>query len=160
MARCSEIGGIAVGLDPAVVALLAAGIPASVAAGTFAASHIISGVSARRRRRLDAIALVLDALEAVPGRLRQPWIVRRWQSPELPIAYAVMRLVLVLARRDRILWEWLAVRTQELSDSSPVEQVRRSAEMTGMLIAFIRAPRRVRTLLRDSEGRGVWKRIE
>jgi hypothetical protein len=147
-------------MDPATVALLAAGIPAAVAAGTFAATHIIAAVSARRRRQVDAIALVMDALEAIPNEARLPRIIRFWRSPELPVAYAGMRLVSVLPKRDRILWEWLAVQTQELSEASRIAQVTKAAEMTGMLVAYIRSARRVRRVLKALESRGAWQRIK
>ncbi len=132
-------------MEPAVVALLAAGIPAFVAAATFATTTIIGAVSSKRRARIDALAVVLDALEAVTTKVATPRVLAVWRKPELHVLYAVMRLAAILPKRDRIVWQWLSLRSEELAQAQGLKRVEIASEMEGVVISFISAPTKTRT---------------
>lgn len=144
-------------MDPAVVALLAAGIPATVAAGTFVTTQILSVVLSGKRRRLEGLVGLLDVLEEVPNRLTQPRGVGVVVAPELSVLYKATRLVAVLPKRELILWEWLAVRVPELARVQPMERVELAGEISAVVITFIRDPRKARDLLGKLRSRGKWQ---
>lgn len=131
-------------MEPWVVALLAAGIPALVAAVTFVVGEILKTSRENADRRAVALARVFDALERVPIVETRPRIFRRWLLPDIEIVSAVTRLYDVLPRHDRHVILWLAAMGQELSLSGPDRRVVIAAEMQSRLIVWRKDPRKAR----------------
>lgn len=131
-------------MDSAVVALVAAGIPATVAAGTFAATQMIVLVSSRTTRRTEALLSVLDALERVPRHLVKPWILRVYSAPDIEIAMRATRLVAVLPRADRHFWVYLAAKAEELSRARGTARVEIAAVMSAQILLYLKSPKMVR----------------
>lgn len=136
-------------MDPAAVALLAAGIPALVAASTFTGTHILAARRGTRDKSVGGLLLVADALEAVSVNLTRPAAVAVFRRTDLPLVFACTRLVLVLPKRDRIVWQWMILRAEEVANTKGIARVEIAAEMQGIVFAYISSRRTTCRHLRE-----------
>jgi len=144
-------------MDDGAIALLAAGIPAAVAAITFAATQVIAVIGAARERKMAALSRLLESLESIPRFLMRPWIGRLWRSPIIDVASSGLRLITVLPRRDRILLDYVTAQIMQMVNSSdPAQQTRLSGEMTAVILLHVRNSRSARHHLRRTLERGDW----
>jgi hypothetical protein len=124
-------------MDSNAVALLAAGIPAAVAAVTFAITQWVTFRTASRNRVNESLATVMSSLEKVPLHLAKPRLLRLWSEPDLEIAFSVTRLMVVIPHRDRVLWQRLSVQAVELAHAKGDDRVRISGQMTSNIVLYL-----------------------
>jgi hypothetical protein len=131
-------------MNSSVLAIIVAGIPAAVAAVTFAVAQTSLAGARIRASRTNAVLDLLEALESVTSHLVRPWIVRIHTMPDLKVAYRAVRLVAYLPRRDRYLVDWLAKKCEELGVARGDDRAVIAAEMNGVMLVYLANPRRLR----------------
>lgn len=134
-------------MDKTSLALVAAGLPALIAALTFTGGTIFGVVSKTRQARVDAVMKLFDALDGVPAKAAAPRIASLWLRPELTASTAANRLMIVLPKRDQILWEWARYRITEMVDRTGLVEVEASAAIQGLLSIWLVDRRRARRLI-------------
>lgn len=133
-------------MDPAAVALLAAGIPALVAALTFATTQIIRLVSERRSRRREALLALLGALEELTPKTTTGGPSHDEALVILKIMNAAGRLIIVLPKRDYTLWEWAQVSVNDMLGGTGESRTTIAGTVVARIMLYLRSPRLVRRM--------------
>ena len=136
-------------LTPVVAAILSAGIPALVAAATFAYTQLSGRSEARRSAQYEAFMKVFGELERVGHNLTRPAIVAKYTKPDLALANAVSRLALHLPKRDYSLWMLLMGLTLDLGQAHDIDRVKIASQMQGTIVSHLTNPRETRKRVPD-----------
>ncbi|MGN6127342.1 MAG: hypothetical protein ACTHON_12295 [Humibacter sp.] len=112
-------------MDPTVVALLAAGIPAMVAAGTFVAGEVLKARRARREEFANAVGELVEVLVRLLVIEDRPLIVWRWQvtGSIARVSAAATSFLAVVGKRDRVFAFWVVESTQSLVEGDRFSRV-------------------------------------
>ncbi|RXZ72796.1 hypothetical protein ESP51_03085 [Agromyces albus] len=135
-------------MEPWVVALLAAGIPAFAAALTYAISEWLRARRASSDRRAAVFARLETGLERVAIVETMPRLLRRWKRPDVAIVQATTSLFEVLPRREWVLVYWLAEEAYRLTVARGFEERAQIAtRMSSTILAWRMRRRRMRERL-------------
>lgn len=131
------------------MALLAAGIPAGFAAITFTSGQIISVVSIRRRRRINAIIHLIEALDRILMKEGSPLLFRIWATPELQVVTLIMRLIITTPKRDFVIWNWLLENAKVMINSKGDARMELYGEIQAVLALWCRNRRKTRKYVQE-----------
>lgn len=120
------------------MALLAAGIPAFIAAITFTSGQVIGMVSTRRRRRVNAIIRLIEALDLILEKEGSPLLFRIWATPELQVVALVTRLIITTPKRDYVIWDWVFEHTKVMIASKGNKRMEHYGEIQAVLALWCR----------------------
>lgn len=126
--------------------VLAAGIPALIAALTFAVGEVIKA----RGRRDEWIARVVGefaaALDRVSVHQARPWWVRAYPSLHVYLdpASSAVELVAAVRRRDRKVALWFLRSTNDLVESDRFDRVRAASQLSARLRLWQADPKLMR----------------
>jgi hypothetical protein len=133
-------------MDGAVVALLVAGIPAAVAAATFAVAEALKVRASRDERIESAVAELAAALGAVAAIEDLPRLVRRYRlTPAVVrISTASTTLLGVVRRRDRWFAYWVIWKSGVMIEGDQSSRVEVCAFLMAQLQVWRMSPHRER----------------
>lgn len=137
-------------MDGAVVALLVAGIPAAVAAATFAVGEALKIRASKDERIESAVAELAGALGAMAAIEDLPWLLRRYRlTPAvIRISTACTRLLGVVRRRDRWFAYWVIWKSDAMTEGDQATRVEVCAFLMAQLHVWRMSPKREREAAR------------